>query len=63
VRLAVVKQTPLVAVLLVSGGKSLIFMVPAILSGSRVTIIVAPYTKLKRQLITRYINAGLDYKH
>ena len=62
-RLAAVKQTPLVAVLPVGGGKSLIFMVPAILSGSGVTIIVALYTKLKRQLVTRCINAGLDCKH
>jgi hypothetical protein len=41
----------------------LIFMVPAMLSRSRVTIIVTLYAKLKRQLVTRYINAGLDYKH
>ncbi len=38
-------------------------MVPAMLSGSRVTIIIALYAKLKRQLVTRCINAGLDYKH
>jgi hypothetical protein len=30
---------------------------------SRVTIVIAPYAKLKRQLVTRYINASLDYKH
>ena len=33
------------------------------LSRSRVTIVVISYTKLKRQLVTRYTNAGLDYKH
>ena len=38
-------------------------MVLAILSRSRVTIVVALYTKLKRQLITCYTNTGLDYKH
>jgi hypothetical protein len=37
--------------------------VPAILSGSGVTIIVAPYAELKRQLVTRCIDAGLDCKH
>ena len=63
VRLATTKQTPLVAVLPVGGGKSLIFMVPAILSGSGVTIIVVLYTELKRQLVTRCTDAGLDCKH
>jgi superfamily II DNA helicase RecQ len=63
VRLAAIKQTPLVAVLLVGRGKNLIFMVPVILSGSGVTIVVAPYTKLKQQLVTRCIDAGLDYKY
>jgi hypothetical protein len=63
VRLAAAKQTPLVAVLPVGGGKSLIFMVPAMLSGSGVTIVVAPYAELKRQLVTRCIDAGLDCKH
>ncbi|KAH9207012.1 hypothetical protein DL95DRAFT_416010 [Leptodontidium sp. 2 PMI_412] len=43
--------------------KSLIFMVPAMLPGSGVTIVVAPYTELKRQLATRCIDAGLDCKH
>ncbi len=61
--MAIAKQTLLVAVLLVGGGKSLIFMVPVILSGSRVTIIIALYAELKRQLVTHYTNAGLDCKH
>jgi len=43
VRLAAAKETPLVAVLPTGGGKSLVFMVPAMLSGSGVTIVVAPY--------------------
>ena len=38
-------------------------MVPAMLSGSGVTIVVAPYAELKRQLVTRCIGAGLDCKH
>ena len=62
-RLAVAKQTPLVAVLPVGGGKSLIFMVPAMLSGSGVTIIVVLYAELKRQLVTRCTDTGLDCKY
>lgn len=46
VRLATAKQKPLVAILPVGRGKSLIFMVPAMLSGSGVTIIIAPYCML-----------------
>ncbi|KAH8746883.1 hypothetical protein BGZ57DRAFT_777494, partial [Hyaloscypha finlandica] len=64
VRLATAKQRPLVAILLVGGGKSLIFMVPAMLSGSGVTIVIrsTSYAELKRQLVTRCIDAGLDCK-
>jgi superfamily II DNA helicase RecQ len=47
-RLATIKETPLVTVLLTSGGKSLVFIVLALLARSRVTIIVAPYTELKK---------------
>jgi superfamily II DNA helicase RecQ len=61
--LAAAKQTPLVAVLPVGGGKSLIFIVPAMLSGSGVTIVVAPYAELKRQLVTCCTDAGLDCKY
>ncbi|KAH8750128.1 hypothetical protein F5882DRAFT_488067 [Hyaloscypha sp. PMI_1271] len=63
VRLAAAKESPLVAILPTGGGKSLVFMVPAMLSGSGVTIVVAPYAELKRQLVTRCIDAGLDCKH
>ncbi|KFY66180.1 hypothetical protein V496_02146 [Pseudogymnoascus sp. VKM F-4515 (FW-2607)] len=63
VRLSAAKETPLVAILPPGGGKSLVFMVPAMLSGSGVTIVVAPYAELKRQLVTRCIDAGLDCKH
>ncbi|KAH8591172.1 P-loop containing nucleoside triphosphate hydrolase protein [Bisporella sp. PMI_857] len=63
VRLAAAKETPLVAILPTGGGKSLVFMVPAMLSGSGVTIVVAPYAELKRQLVTRCLDAGLDCQH
>lgn len=33
------------------------------LSGSGVTIVVAPYAELKRQLVTRCLDAGLDCQH
>ncbi|KAH7199083.1 uncharacterized protein B0J16DRAFT_252671, partial [Fusarium flagelliforme] len=62
VRLATAKQSPLVAVLPTGGGKSLVFMVPAMLAGAGVTIVVAPYAELKRQLVTRCVDAGLDCK-
>lgn len=63
VRMAAAKETPLVAVLPTGGGKSLVFMVPAMLSGAGVTVVVAPYAELKRQLVTRCLDAGLDCKH
>jgi hypothetical protein len=59
----VAKESLLVAILFISGGKSLVFIVLAILLEFRVIIIIAFYIKLKRQLVTRYINASLDYKH
>ncbi|KAH7463343.1 hypothetical protein FOMA001_g18143 [Fusarium oxysporum f. sp. matthiolae] len=62
VRLSAAKQSPLVAVLPTGGGKSLVFMVPAMLAGAGVTIVVAPYAQLKRQLVTRCVDAGLDCK-
>ncbi len=61
--MAAIKETLLVVILLTSRGKSLIFIVPAMLSRSRVTIIIVLYAKLKRQLVTCYTNAGLDCKH
>jgi superfamily II DNA helicase RecQ len=63
VRLAAAKEIPLVAILPTGGGKSLVFMVPAMLSGLGVTVVVALYAELKRQLVTRCIDAGLDCKH
>jgi hypothetical protein len=44
--------------------ESLVFIVLAILARSGVIIVVAPYAKLMRQLVTRCcIDAGLDCKH
>ncbi len=63
IQLVAVKETLLIVILLTSRGKSLIFIVPAMLSRSRVTIIIVLYTELKRQLVTRCTNAGLDYQH
>ena len=62
-RLAAAKATSLATILLTRGEKSLVFMVPAMLSRSGVPIAVAPYAELKRQLVTRCTDAGLDCKH
>ncbi|WKT53731.1 Helicase superfamily 1/2, ATP-binding domain, partial [Fusarium oxysporum f. sp. vasinfectum] len=62
VRQAAAQQSPLVAVLPTGGGKSLVFMVPAMLASAGVTIVVAPYAELKRQLVQRCVDAGLDCK-
>ena len=58
-----IKETLLVVILSTSRGKSLIFIILAILFGSGVTIIIALYTKLKWQLVTYYINTSLNYKY
>ncbi|EXM14600.1 hypothetical protein FOTG_17016 [Fusarium oxysporum f. sp. vasinfectum 25433] len=62
VRQAAAQQSPLVAVLPTGSGKSLVFMVPAMLASAGVTIVVAPYAELKRQLVQRCVDAGLDCK-
>jgi hypothetical protein len=62
VRQAAAQQSPLVAVLPTGGGKSLVFMVPAMLASAGVTVVVAPYAELKRQLVQRCVDAGLDCK-
>jgi len=62
VRQAAAQQSPLVAVLPTGGGKSLVFMVPAMLASAGITIVVAPYAELKRQLVQRCVDAGLDCK-
>ncbi|KAI1071344.1 hypothetical protein LB507_011573, partial [Fusarium sp. FIESC RH6] len=50
IRLATAKQSPLITILPTGSKKSLIFIVPAMLVGAGVTIVVALYTELKRQL-------------
>ncbi|KAL2211173.1 hypothetical protein CC79DRAFT_1347853 [Sarocladium strictum] len=60
--LAAARETPLVAVLPTGSGKSLVFMVPAILARAGVTIVVAPFAELKRQLVSRCADAGLECK-
>jgi hypothetical protein len=62
-RLIIMKQTPLIAILLINERKSLIFIMLAMLFKFKVTIVIILYVKLKRQLITRYIDASLDCKH
>jgi hypothetical protein len=57
------KQIPLIVILLIGKRKNLIFIILVMLFKFKVTIIVILYIKLKRQLVTRYINAGLNYKH
>ncbi|KAH6975854.1 hypothetical protein EDB80DRAFT_658517 [Ilyonectria destructans] len=56
---AAAKQTPLVAILPTGAGKSLVFMVPALLMGAGMTIVVVPFRKLKAQLVSRCREAGL----
>ena len=56
---AAAKQTPLVAILPTGAGKSLVFMVPALLIGAGMTIVVVPFRALKAQLVSRCREAGL----
>jgi hypothetical protein len=63
VRAAAAKESPLVVILPTSGGKSFVFMVPAALPGAGVTVVVAPYVELKKQLVSRCLDAGLDCIH
>lgn len=60
IRLAAAKQSPLVAVLPTGGGKSLIFIVPAMLTGAGVTVVVSPYAELKKQIVARCTDASID---
>ncbi|KAH7117355.1 hypothetical protein EDB81DRAFT_916071 [Dactylonectria macrodidyma] len=58
IELAIAKRTPLVAVLPTGAGKSLVFMVPALLAGAGMTIVVTPFRALKAQLVGRCQKAG-----
>jgi superfamily II DNA or RNA helicase len=53
-------QTPLVVVLPTGGGKSLLFMVPALLDGTEITIVVVPYRALIDDLVDRIRSSGID---
>ncbi|SCV61242.1 uncharacterized protein FFFS_15811 [Fusarium fujikuroi] len=60
IRCAAKKQSPLVIVLPTGSGKSLAFMVPALLPDAGITIVVAPYRLLKEQLTSRCKKAGIQ---
>jgi superfamily II DNA helicase RecQ len=51
---------PLVVVLPTGGGKSLLFMAPALLKGSRTTIVVVPFAALAEDMMKRCKEAGLS---
>jgi DEAD/DEAH box helicase len=51
---------PLVVVLNTGGGKSLLFMAPALLKGSRTTIVVVPFVALAEDMMKRCKEAGLS---
>lgn len=63
IRLASVGASPLVVVLPTGGGKTAVFMVPAMLPKAQVTVVVAPYAELKKQLVARCRDAGIDCEH
>jgi hypothetical protein len=59
-------QTPLVVVLPTSGGKSLLFSVPACMDDAGVTLVVVPYRALIDNLVDRMQKHGIDcieWKH
>jgi len=53
-------QTPLVVILPTGGGKSLLFMVPAYLDATGVTIVVVLYCALADNLVDRIRKSGID---
>jgi superfamily II DNA helicase RecQ len=54
------KQTPLVVVLPTGGGKSLLFMVAALVERGGMTVIVVPYRALRANLVERVKASGID---
>lgn len=54
------QSTPLVVVLPIGGGKSLLFMAPACLSNPGVTIVVVPFRALINNLVETAKRAGID---
>jgi len=60
------KTTPLVVVLPIGGGKSLLFTLPACIEESRVTVVVVLYRALIKDLVSRIRNCGInciEWKH
>jgi hypothetical protein len=60
------RQTPLVVVLPTSGGKSLLFSVPACMDDAGVTVVVVPYQALINYLVNHMQKRGIDcieWKH
>ena len=53
------KQTPLVVVLLISGGKSLLFIVPGCIEEGGITVVIVPYRALITNLVTRIRGSGI----
>ena len=58
-RAILARETPLVVVLLIGGGKSLLFIAPACLSDLEVTIIVVLFRELLENLKTRLAKAKI----
>jgi superfamily II DNA helicase RecQ len=54
------QTTPLVVVLLIGGGKSLLFIAPAYLIDPGVTIVVVPYCTLLDNLLKTVKDTGID---
>jgi hypothetical protein len=54
------QETPVVVVLPIGGGKSLTFMGPACLPDTGVTIIMAPFQALEKNIISRCQEKGID---
>ena len=54
-------QTPLVVILPTEGGKSLLFIVPAYLDTTGVTVVVVPYRTLADNLVDRIRRSKINY--
>jgi superfamily II DNA helicase RecQ len=54
------KQTPLVIILLMGGGKSLLFIVPGLIEEGGMTVIIVPYRALITDLISRIRESGIE---
>ncbi|KAF1948107.1 hypothetical protein CC80DRAFT_432416, partial [Byssothecium circinans] len=52
--------TPLIIMLLIGGGKSLLFSMLAYLEGARMTVVVVPYQALIKDLVGRMRKCGIN---